>query len=122
MSVPKKKIALPLDPVSVVYTIKTVEGHNAPTEDETMMNLLEGTPLFAETAKYDEAMKVAREAWHDKLSALENVRKFPQHYTQEEAEAVRADERQAYRVYESAEEARQNALTQCLGDFAAAFK
>jgi len=32
-----KNIAEPLDPVSVVYTIKTVEGHNAPTEDETNM-------------------------------------------------------------------------------------
>jgi hypothetical protein len=86
-----------------------------------MMNLLEGTPLFAETAKYEEAMEVAREAWYDKLSVLENVRKFPKAYTQEEAAAVRADERQAHDAYQEAEEARQNALTKCLGDFAAAF-
>ena len=67
LSVPKKKIAEPLDPVSVVYTIKTVKGHNAPTEDETMT-----AQQVHDKLKNDRAYIWSRENkdWHNMMIVL----------------------------------------------------
>jgi len=90
--------------------IRTVEGHNAPTEDKKMTNNTPAdrkiTLALTELTRASNAVSEAYDAWQDAYNTLINTRLIGYASTAEEIAECEAAERRARRAHDAAEEAR----------------